>query len=153
MSLQELAALGEKLGHEGTALQQFIKEQQDLLRAEREADRLVEKEAREAREKAALLEKEKLELQLQIEQTKREAVQNGQGNDVSAALSSITSPVPKVPKYEEGKDEMDAFLECFESIATSQGWPQDGWAVSVSLLLTGKGLTVYASMLAVEANG
>ena len=152
MSLQELAALDEKLGDEGTALQQFIKEQQDLLRAEREADRLAERETREAKEKAALLEKEKLELQLQIEQTNREAIQNGHGQDVSAAPPLIKSPVPKLSKYEEGKDEMDAFLERFERFATSQDWPRDGWAVNVSSLLTGKGLTVYASMLAEEAN-
>ena len=99
-----------------------------------------------------MLEKEKLELQLQIEQTKREAVQNGHGNDVSAAPSSIKSPVAKLPKYEEGKDEMDAFLERFERFATSQGWPREGWAVNVGSLLTGKGLTVYASTLAEEAN-
>ena len=41
---------------------------------------------------------------------------------------------------------MDAYIERFERFARSQGWKEDTWAVSLSSLLTGKGLEVYTSM-------
>ena len=41
---------------------------------------------------------------------------------------------------------MDAYIERFERFARSQGWRDDTWAVSLSSLLTGKGLEVYTSM-------
>ena len=53
---------------------------------------------------------------------------------------------PKLPKFEEQKDDMDAYIERFERFARSQGWREDTWAVSLSSLLTGKGLEVYTSM-------
>ena len=53
---------------------------------------------------------------------------------------------PKLPKFEEQKDDMDAYIERFERFARSQGWRDDTWAVSLSSLLTGKGLEVYTSM-------
>ena len=53
---------------------------------------------------------------------------------------------PKLPKFEEQKNDMDAYIERFERFARSQGWREDTWAVSLSALLTGKGLEVYTSM-------
>ena len=47
---------------------------------------------------------------------------------------------------------MDAFLERFQRLVVSQSWPEEQWAVSLSPLLTGKGLQVYSSMPATEAN-
>jgi len=41
---------------------------------------------------------------------------------------------------------MDAYIERFERFARSQDWREDTWAVSLSSLLTGKGLEVYTSM-------
>ena len=52
----------------------------------------------------------------------------------------------KLPKFEEQKDDMDACIERFERFANSQGWREDTWAVSLSSLLTVKGLEVYTSM-------
>ena len=59
---------------------------------------------------------------------------------------------PKLPKFDEEKDDMDAFLEKFEWFACSQGWPEEIWAVSLSPLLTGKDLQVYSSMPSDQAN-
>ena len=41
---------------------------------------------------------------------------------------------------------MDVYIEQFEHFATSQGWDQATWAISLSPLLTGKGLEVYTSL-------
>ena len=58
----------------------------------------------------------------------------------------VKSLRPKLPKFDETKDEMDSFIERFERFARTQKWNEDTWAVSLSSLLTGKGLEVYTSM-------
>ena len=63
--------------------------------------------------------------------------------EVSKSEMGSKSLRPKLPKFEEQKDDMDAYIERF---ARSQGWREDTWAVSLSSLLTGKGLEVYTSM-------
>ena len=76
------------------------------------------------------------------------------GNDTP--LTSLDLGVkalrPKLPKCDGNKDDMDAFLERFERFGISQSWPENQWAVSLSPLLTGKGLQVYSSMPLSEAN-
>ena len=47
---------------------------------------------------------------------------------------------------------MDAYIERFERFARSQGWREDTWAVSLSSLLTGKGIEVYTSMPVEQAD-
>ena len=59
---------------------------------------------------------------------------------------------PKLPKFDEKKDDMDTFLERFERFAGSQGWPEEYWAVCLSPLLTGKGPQVHSSMPSDQAN-
>ena len=59
---------------------------------------------------------------------------------------------PKLPKFDENKDDMDAYLERFERFAESQGWSDKVWEISISPLLAGKGLQVYASMPPDQAN-
>ena len=59
---------------------------------------------------------------------------------------------PKLPKFDEQKDDMDAYIERFERFAESQDWNQATWAVNLSSLLTGKGLEVYTSMPPTEAS-
>ena len=41
---------------------------------------------------------------------------------------------PKLPPFEEGKDDMDAYLHRFERFAKNLGWPQKDWAVRLSSL-------------------
>ena len=50
---------------------------------------------------------------------------------------------PKMPCFEESKDNMDAFLHRFEIYAETQCWRRDQWAVYLSALLKGKALEVY----------
>ena len=53
---------------------------------------------------------------------------------------------PKIPAFNEGKDEMDSYLLRFERYATAQKWEPDTWATGLSALLQGKALDVYALM-------
>ena len=88
---------------------------------------------------------EKLKLQMQIKEL-------GVDSPPTSVDFGVKGLRPKLPKFDENKDDMDAFLERFERFAVSQSWPEEQWAVSLSPLLTGKGLQVYSSMPATEAN-
>ncbi|XP_033726122.1 uncharacterized protein LOC117315829 [Pecten maximus] len=150
--------LGERLGFKETELQQFVraKEQEYLDREERARKRDQEKEYREEEirkrdleeaEKSRQFELEKLRMQTDIEMARlkmeQERSEMSRSNSEEARSRSLR---PKLPKFDEQKDDMDAFLERFEKFAIAQKWNTDNWAVSLSPLLTGKGLQVYSSM-------
>ena len=59
---------------------------------------------------------------------------------------TIKAKAPKIPAFNEGKDEMDSFLLRFERYATAQKWEPDTWATGLSALLQGKALDGYALM-------
>ena len=59
---------------------------------------------------------------------------------------TIKAKSPKIPAFNEGKDEMDSYLLRFERYATAQKWEPDIWATGLSALLQGKALDVYALM-------
>ena len=59
---------------------------------------------------------------------------------------TIKAKAPKIPAFNEGKDEMDSYLLRFERYATAQKWEPDTWATGLSALLQGKALYVYALM-------
>ena len=59
---------------------------------------------------------------------------------------TIKAKAPKIPAFNEGKDEMDIYLLRFERYATAQKWEPDTWATGLSALLQGKALDVYALM-------
>ena len=64
---------------------------------------------------------------------------------VSMVESNSQKPKgPKIPAFEEGKDEMDSYLHRFKRYATAQGWEQELWATHLSALLKGRALDVYA---------
>ena len=61
-------------------------------------------------------------------------------------METIKAKAPKIPAFNEGKDEMDSYLLRFERYATAQKWEPDTWATGLSALLQGKALDVYALM-------
>lgn len=158
---------GERFGLSGTKLQEFVSRQQNeffereeraLRRAQEREDKLkIQDDARqkamaELREKELMFKREteereieKLKLQMQIKEMAPDA-------PVIPADCIPKGLRPKLPKFDENKDDMDAFLERFERFAESQLWPEAQWAVSLSPLLTGKGLQVYSSMPSTEAS-
>ena len=59
---------------------------------------------------------------------------------------------PKIPRFRDGQDDLDSYIRRFERYATSVGWLQDDWAVSLSTLLTGRALDVYSRLPDDQAN-
>ena len=171
-TIENLKAQGEALGYEGDALRAFIKDQQDRLRDERKAQREAQArerelaEAKEARERelaetAAAHEREiqRMQLQQDIEQKKHifEMERLAAEQNIKPAVqhkedkSYVTAKTPKIPAFDEGKDEMDSYLLRFERYATAQKWKKEDWATNLSALLKGKALDVYALMPVEEA--
>jgi len=99
------------------------------------------------RERAYLKEMKEIELKLIQEQKAQESVMEHIAN--STMHGGAKAKLPKLPHFNEQKDDMDAYLRRFERFATSMGWPHSEWSMSLSALLTGKALDVY-SRLSVE---
>jgi hypothetical protein len=53
---------------------------------------------------------------------------------------------PKMPAFEEEKDDLDSYLFRFERYALTQHWEKKDWAVCLSTLLKGKALEVYGRL-------
>ena len=146
------------------------REKHDIEREKIEAAEWQRKEEREAAErhdqllcdieKAKLaLEQERINLQQFQQQRDYEfkcQLQDRQHEDELERLEAqraLTQPretikakAPKIPAFNEGKDEMDSYLLRFERYATAQKWEPDTWATGLSALLQGKALDVYALM-------
>ena len=57
-----------------------------------------------------------------------------------------TDKFPKLPKFQDGIDEINSHLQRFERFTTSNSWPKSEWATALSALLTRKALDVYSKM-------
>ena len=54
---------------------------------------------------------------------------------VTQPNETIKAKSPRIPAFNEGKDEMDSNLLRFERYATAQKWGPDTWATGLSVLL------------------
>ncbi|XP_041483470.1 uncharacterized protein LOC121430260 [Lytechinus variegatus] len=124
--MEKWAEIGKAEGLEGESLLQFVRERESAAREERV--QLLELK----RNEIAILElKTKLsESRIENEET----------------LSKPKVKVPKLPIFNEEKDDLDSYLLRFEKYAVVHGWPRDTWALNLSALLSGKALQVYARL-------
>ena len=58
----------------------------------------------------------------------------------------IQAKVPKLPTFNDSKDNIDAYLQRFERFATSMKWKKETWATSLSALLKGQALEVFSRL-------
>ena len=139
-------------------------------REEREAEERQRKEDREAAERhdQLLCDMEKAKLALEQDRINSQQFQQQRDYEFKCQLQdrqhedelekleaqkALTQPretikakAPKIPAFNEGKDEMDSYLLRFERYATAQKWEPDTWATGLSGLLQGKALDVYVLM-------
>ena len=54
--------------------------------------------------------------------------------------------LPKLPPFQNGKDDLHSYLQQFEQFARTSDWVKDQWAPALSTLLSGKALEVYSQM-------
>ena len=58
---------------------------------------------------------------------------------------------PKLPAFNDMRDDLDAYLNRFERFATAQKWPDEEWATDLSVLLTGRALETFYRLPAEQA--
>ncbi|XP_061180784.1 uncharacterized protein LOC133189428 [Saccostrea echinata] len=158
--MKELLEIGTQMGLKDAELQQFVNNEQARLRDEREKDR-AERMAKQERDF-------QLELEIKREQNaeaehKRKieemeidhkfqvlAAERSQKVLESTALHhpETQQPVrgPKLPAFDEAKDNIDAYIQRFERYAISQKWQRTNWGAHLSALLKGKALDVFARL-------
>lgn len=169
----ELLEVGTKMGMKDEDLQQFVKDEQARMRDEREKHRVERQEERDQeerdrdfklqmekeraarehdeREHARLIEEkrhqqklEELELdhKLQLERSHmKPSVVTKEEKETSQVIKG-----PKLPPFEDSKDNIDAYIQRFEIYATTQKWNKDTWGTHLSALLKGKALDVFARL-------
>ena len=162
---KEAMALGKELELTGKELTKFIfetvedakaAEKSNLKRLEIEQKRLekdleqkrLEKEAEQKRlDREAETERLKLKLEHEREmeniKVKKEP---SDSNQVYASMFGGFSPQIKLPKFEEEKDNFDAYIARFERMAESQKWPKEQWALGLTTLLSGRALDTVQRM-------
>ena len=138
-TVQELQQVAQQLGLQGQDALSFIKEQQELARIKRIEER-DEKEAQRQHE-ADQRQHEADQRQHEIE---IERIREGGNNNTNNQRNG--SKVPKLPCFKDGQDMIDSFLQRFERYAQSNNWNREEWAISLSVLLTGKALDVYSRL-------
>ena len=133
---------GRQLGMEGNTLIEFAtaKEKEQLDRDERARIRQEEREERERQQ-----EREERERQ-RMHEERLEELRSRSYEDNTNKNNSVQVFRPKLPKFVEDKDDIDAYIERFERFAVAQGWPEEEWAQNLSFLLCGKALEVYSSL-------
>ena len=148
MDIAKILETGAQYGLDGKVLA-------DFLRDERTAQRESEKEAAAVQAKTALaqLEIERLDkanaerekerqhelevLQLQRQTAEALAAQREVGEPAAKGVK------PKLPPFDDSKEEIDAYLHRFERYANAQKWDKSTWSTSLSALLKGEALSVY----------
>ena len=72
-----------------------------------------------------------------------EAAQAGKSE---AGSSSTLAKVPKLPPFDDNKDDLDSYLQRFERFATINKWEKGVWATFLCTLLTGRAMEVYSRL-------
>ena len=63
----------------------------------------------------------------------------------------VGSSVPKLPAFDDKRDDMDAYLHRYEQYAIGNNWPKERWASHLSTLLKGAALQVCYRLPSDEA--
>lgn len=126
------------------------------LAADQEARRLtVEQEARKlaADQEAAKLslelelEKSKLDFELQSRRIEAELLKPSlNSNNNSRSEPQFKPKIPELPRFDDAKDSIDAFLFRFESHATACKWDKTQWSLYLATKLQGTALSLLHSL-------
>ena len=143
----ERAAERERIKHESEVMIEQTKMKLEQERSERELKLEQEKSEREKLKLEA--EQDKLNREMKLKQMQYEhdlqMLEKKAALKINTADTSTVRPkAPKIPPFDESRDDIDSYLRRFERYAHSQNWDISTWATSLSALLKGHALDVYA---------
>ncbi|XP_070394422.1 uncharacterized protein [Dermacentor albipictus] len=161
---RDLLALAERMGLEVAELRGWLNEQEAREREERAAEReakkqelvleernlqlrlkVAEAEGNRGETSQRQLELEERTLQLRLQMAATDAARTADRGPGGSAPFSV-NPHSLMPGFNESRDDLDAYLKRFESVATGQEWPRDKWATALSLCLSGEALKVFGRL-------
>ena len=174
--LAKLITLGERLGYKDDTLRTFVKEEQEKTekkrkqdeeretRANERAERQKEDEEKKRKEENELEEKrmqyeekkrkEEMEHELKLKQMEMEIAKERmqmQDERSESRAHGFSAKAPRLPPFDEKRDDMDSYLSRFERYADAQKWPLESWTINLAALLTGKALDTYCRISAEDA--
>ena len=114
---EKLINLGKELGLTGEGLLEFIKAREQTAREERAAVREDRKQEYELKK----LEGSILDKKIALEQEKKRNESQLRDTSSGSGLHSLTQ-IPKLPHFDESRDNIDSYLERFERYANNQRW-------------------------------
>ena len=154
MEIERLVSIGKEMGLSTEELRDFVKEEQARLREERKEKESVEREARKAKFEIVRQETEAKEIELKLAELKKEVLEYESETQPQskAKVTNAKSVTPKLPAFDDEKDDIDAYLHRFERYATAQSWNPNNWAINLSALLKGKALEVYSRLAVSDAS-
>ena len=150
--------LGKAMGLQGADLSAFFRDEQATARArQREEQERADREQEWAdRERERQHEKEQREHEKEQREHERHFLEERGRQELALAEANRSTDInhpgrqsetsPKLPHFDDKKDNMDAYLHRFEDYAVVQGWAEDKWAVNLSALLKGNALETYYRM-------
>ena len=128
----------------------------DFCREERKEKDRIDREVRAHQLEVRRQDREMLELQLRLETLKHEPIHTAESVANTSLSSRPTSryraKAPKLPPFDELRDDLDAYIQRFERYALTQELDHEEWAISLSALLKGKALDVYSRLAVDQAN-
>ena len=171
MDTQHLMTTGKELGLKEEDLRMFVKSEQDAAREEPAAVRAAESAVRDAESAAAIRDAESaaairyaesaaairehdihmLQLQIEADRIRLHEANITREHLDSTRTSRNPARSPKLPPFNDTKDDMDAYIQRFERYAQNEGWDSDCLGVYLGSLLTGQALEEYSRLPAEEA--
>ncbi|XP_071949807.1 uncharacterized protein [Antedon mediterranea] len=152
MDLERLVEAGKALGYSGMELREFVSEREKSEEFEKKEKQKEEREGRAHQLELRRNDQQILEMQLMLEKVKLEGGDTPRVKTCDPNTNKINARTPKLPAFNEGKDDLDSYLKRYERYAVSQGWSVEYWAINLSALLTGKSLEVYSRLSTEDAD-
>lgn len=87
-----------------------------------------------------------MRLKIECQQLEKETrgKEGSRGKDAEPSLKLNTSKL-LIP-FDDRKDDLDAYIRRFESLAESQKWPESQWSTALATCLSGEALSVYGRL-------
>ncbi|GFO24246.1 reverse transcriptase [Plakobranchus ocellatus] len=94
----------------------------------------------------------KLDAEMKLLQAKIKAgIIKNEPDGSGAGSSDSGAKHPKLPNFQDGRDDLDIWLTRFERFAESNGWSREKWSSSLCALLIGRALDCYGQLSAEQA--
>lgn len=148
LTLKELLEVGLGLGYKEQELREFVKREQEEERVQRLRQREVEKKEEEIKMRRGEAEHRQAMEMVELQHQRELELAAASRDNKEGVAKEWTDRVkgPKLPCFDQDKDNMDSYLARFEHYAEAHKWSRDQWSLHLSALLKGKALDVHSRL-------